>query len=114
MKIEKLLSISPLDGRYSDSVEDLRGITSEYGLIRYRVIVEIKWFIHLSKNPKIKELPSLNIKDTRYLNDLIDNFSIKDAKRVKTQTKSRRAKKETRRTRASKIRRRNETARRAH
>ena len=84
MKIEKLLSISPLDGRYSDSVEDLRGITSEYGLIRYRVIVEIKWFIHLSKNPKIKELPSLNIKDTRYLNDLIDNFSIKDAKRVKS------------------------------
>ena len=84
MKIEKLLSISPLDGRYSDSVEDLRSITSEYGLIRYRVIVEIKWFIHLSKNPKIKELPSLNIKDTRYLNDLIDNFSIKDAKRVKS------------------------------
>ena len=84
MKIEKLLSISPLDGRYSDSVEDLRGITSEYGLIRYRVIVEIKWFIHLSKNPKIKELPSLNIKDTSYLNDLFDNFSIKDAKRVKS------------------------------
>ena len=84
MKIEKLLSISPLDGRYSDSVEDLRSITSEYGLIRYRVIVEIKWFIHLSKNPKIRELPSLNIKDTRYLNDLIDNFSIKDAKRVKS------------------------------
>ena len=84
MKIEKLLSISPLDGRYSDSVEDLRSITSEYGLIRYRVIVEIKWFIHLSKNPKIKELPSLNIKDTRYLNDLIDNFRIKDAKRVKS------------------------------
>ena len=84
MKIEKLLSISPLDGRYSDSVADLRSITSEYGLIRYRVIVEIKWFIHLSKNPKIKELPSLNIKDTRYLNDLIDNFSIKDAKRVKS------------------------------
>ncbi|MBT6795640.1 adenylosuccinate lyase [bacterium] len=84
MKIEKLLSISPLDGRYSDSVADLRSITSEYGLIRYRVIVEIKWFIHLSKNPKIKELPSLNIKDTLYLNDLIDNFSIKDAKRVKS------------------------------
>ena len=84
MKIEKLLSISPLDGRYSDSVADLRSITSEYGLIRYRVIVEIKWFIHLSKNPKIRELPSLNIKDTRYLNDLIDNFSIKDAKRVKS------------------------------
>ena len=84
MKIEKLLSISPLDGRYSDSVEDLRNIASEYGLIRYRVIVEIKWFIHLSKNSKIKELPSLNIKDTLYLNDLIDNFDIKDAKKIKS------------------------------
>ncbi|MBL6899905.1 MAG: adenylosuccinate lyase [SAR86 cluster bacterium] len=84
MKIEKLLSISPLDGRYSDSVADLRGIASEYGLIRYRVIVEIKWFIHLSKNSKIKELPSLNIKDTLYLNDLIDNFNIKDAKKIKS------------------------------
>ncbi|MDC0546146.1 adenylosuccinate lyase [Gammaproteobacteria bacterium] len=84
MKIEKLLSISPLDGRYSDSVADLRDIASEYGLIRYRVIVEIKWFIHLSKNPKIKELPSLNIKDTLYLNDLIDNFNIKDAKKIKS------------------------------
>ena len=84
MKIEKLLAISPLDGRYSDSVADLRGIASEYGLIRYRVIVEIKWFIHLSKNSKIKELPSLNIKDTLYLNDLIDNFNIKDAKKIKS------------------------------
>ena len=84
MNNEKLLSISPLDGRYSDSVEDLRNITSEYGLIRYRVIVEIKWFIHLSKNSKIKELPSFGIKDTSYLLDLIDNFDIKDAKRIKS------------------------------
>ena len=50
MKSEKLLSISPLDGRYHKSVENLRAITSEFGLIKYRVIVEIKWFIHLSKN----------------------------------------------------------------
>ena len=53
MKSEKLLSISPLDGRYHQSVENLRTITSEFGLIKYRVIVEIKWFIHLSKNKKL-------------------------------------------------------------
>ena len=70
MKNEKLLSISPLDGRYSDSVEDLRNITSEYGLIRYRVIVEIKWFIHLSKNSKIKELPSFSVKDSKLFNEI--------------------------------------------
>ena len=84
MKSEKLLSISPLDGRYHQSVENLRAITSEFGLIKYRVIVEIKWFIHLSKNKKIKELPELTIKENRYLIDLIDKFNVSDAKRIKT------------------------------
>ena len=84
MKSEKLLSISPLDGRYHQSVENLRTITSEFGLIKYRVIVEIKWFIHLSKNKKIKELPELTIKENRYLIDLIDKFNVSDAKRIKT------------------------------
>ena len=84
MKFENLLSISPLDGRYNQSVKSLRAITSEFGLIKYRVIVEIKWFIHLSKNKKIKELPELTIKESRYLIDLIDNFNLSDAKRIKT------------------------------
>ena len=44
MKSENLLSISPLDGRYNKSASDLRAITSEFGLIKYRVIIEIKWF----------------------------------------------------------------------
>ena len=83
MKAEKLLSISPLDGRYSESVVDLRDVTSEFGLIKFRVMVEIKWFIHLSKLPNVRELPKLTIKEIVYLNDLIDNFSIKDAQKVK-------------------------------
>ena len=83
MKCENLLSISPLDGRYNKSASDLRAITSEFGLIKYRVIIEIKWFLHLSSNSKIKELPKLNIKEITYLNDLISNFDITDAKRVK-------------------------------
>ena len=83
MKSENLLSISPLDGRYNQSVSDLRAITSEFGPIKYRVIIEIKWFLHLSSNSKIKELPKLNIKEITYLNDLINNFDINDAKRVK-------------------------------
>ena len=72
MNLENLLSISPLDGRYSNSVSPLRELTSEYGLIKYRVIVEIKWFIHLSNNKKIKELPKLNIKENSYHIDLIN------------------------------------------
>ena len=83
MKTENLLSVSPLDGRYNQAVKELREITSEYGLIKYRVIVEIKWFIHLSNISKIHQLPKLSIKDIRYLIDLIDNFSLKDAQRVK-------------------------------
>ena len=84
MKSENLLSISPLDGRYIDSVKELRTITSEFGLIKYRVTVEIKWFIHLSNIAKIKELPKLNIKEHNYLADLVDNFDINDARRIKT------------------------------
>ena len=83
MKIESLLTISPLDGRYSKSVEDLRNVVSEYGLIKYRVMVEIKWFIHLSKISKIKDLPYLKIKDTDYLYDLINNFDVSEAKKIK-------------------------------
>ena len=48
MKSEHLFSVSPLDGRYNQAIEEFREVTSEYGLIKYRVIVEIKWFIHLS------------------------------------------------------------------
>jgi adenylosuccinate lyase len=84
MKSEHLFSVSPLDGRYNQAIEEFREVTSEYGLIKYRVIVEIKWFIHLSKISKIKELPKLNTKDTNYLIDLIDNFTLKDAKIIKT------------------------------
>ena len=84
MKSENLLSISPLDGRYNKSASDLRAITSEFGLIKNRVSIEVKWFQHLSSNSQIKELPKLNIKEITYLNDLISNFDITDAKRVKS------------------------------
>ena len=80
MKSEHLFSVSPLDGRYNQAIEEFREVTSEYGLIKYRVIVEIKWFIHLSKISKIKELPKLNIKDTNYLIDLIRGCSEVDKK----------------------------------
>ena len=73
MKSENLLSISPLDGRYNKSALDLRAITSEFGLIKYRVIIEIKWFLHLSSNSKIKELPKLNIKE---ITDVLRNEKI--------------------------------------
>ena len=49
MKKDDLLSISPLDGRYSEICKDIGNIFSEYSLIKYRVHVEVKWFMYLSK-----------------------------------------------------------------
>ncbi len=84
MKIDALLSISPLDGRYNAVNSELRHITSEYGLIKYRLFIEVEWFKCLAKTSKIQELPKLSIKNIIYLDDLVNNFSLEDAKRVKS------------------------------
>ena len=83
MKISTLKALSPVDGRYSEKVNDLRDIFSEYGLIRYRVLVEIRWLQCLADEPDVPELapPSSVMKDR--LNHIIDDFSIDDAERVK-------------------------------
>ena len=83
MKISTLKALSPVDGRYFEKVNDLRDIFSEYGLIRYRVLVEIRWLQCLADEPDVPELapPSSVMKDR--LNHIIDDFSIDDAERVK-------------------------------
>ena len=83
MKKDDLLSISPLDGRYSEICKDIGNIFSEYSLIKYRVHVEVKWFIYLSKLNKISGLPKITTKDEKFLNNIFLNFNIKDAKIVK-------------------------------
>ena len=52
-----LKAISPLDGRYYDKTSELTDIFSEFGLIKYRVLIEIKWIQHLAMIDDIKELP---------------------------------------------------------
>ena len=84
MKLTDLSAISPIDGRYSRLVTDLQEIFSEYGLIKYRIFVEIEWFIHLSNQPKIKELPKLTKVSTNYLRAIHNEFSLNEAKKVKT------------------------------
>ena len=54
MTLTTLTALSPLDGRYHGKVESLRGYFSEYGLIRYRVLVEIEWFKALAAETGIK------------------------------------------------------------
>ena len=78
-----LLNISPLDGRYQNKTKDLAPIFSEYGLIYYRLFVEIKWFIALSENKDITELPKLEQDSIKYLEDIYKNFDIKAAEKIK-------------------------------
>ena len=78
-----LTAISPIDGRYSSKVDALRPIFSEYGLIRYRVEVEVRWLQALAAEAKIIEVPALSAEAVKVLNGIIANFSEADAQAVK-------------------------------
>ena len=78
-----LLAISPLDGRYKSKCEDLAPYFSEFALMRYRVLVEIKWLQKLSEHDQIDDLQVISERGLAYLDDLVRNFSISDAQRIK-------------------------------
>ena len=84
MKFSSLTAISPIDGRYADKVDALRPIFSEYGLIRYRVQVEVRWLQALAAHPGIPEVSPFSSTAQQALNAIVDNFSEADAERVKT------------------------------
>ena len=69
MKRDQLTSISPLDGRYSDKTGELIDIFSEYGLIRFRVEIEVRWLQTLSKHNDIKELANFDETTNKQLNE---------------------------------------------
>jgi adenylosuccinate lyase len=83
MAHSELTAISPIDGRYAGKVSDLRPIFSEYGLIRFRTEVEIRWLQHLAECPEIGEIPRLSADAQSQLNALLEGFSLADAERVK-------------------------------
>ena len=83
MELTALTAVSPIDGRYGSKTESLRTIFSEYGLIRFRVTVEVKWLQALAAHPQITEVPALSEAANTVLNQLIDGFSLADAERVK-------------------------------
>lgn len=84
MKVSTLRALSPTDGRYSEKVDELRDLFSEYGLIRFRVLVEIRWLQCLADEPAIKELGPISSVMKGVLNNIVDDFSIDDAEQVKT------------------------------
>src|SRR6185437_13090404 len=83
MNIDTLQAISPIDGRYSGKLDQLRNITSEYGLIYYRTVVEVRWIQALSVCPEIAEVPDLSVAANEYLEHLLQSFSLEDAIRIK-------------------------------
>ncbi len=78
-----LTAISPIDGRYADKVNALRPIFSEYGLIRFRVQVEVRWLQALAKHPLITEVSPFSEAADQILDTIIRDFSEADAQRVK-------------------------------
>ncbi|MCB1808344.1 MAG: adenylosuccinate lyase, partial [Candidatus Competibacteraceae bacterium] len=83
MQLNALTAISPIDGRYGGKTAALRPVFSEYGLMRQRVTVEIRWLQALAANPAITEVPELKPADAALLDAIIDEFSLADAERIK-------------------------------
>lgn len=83
MELNQLTAISPVDGRYAGKSEALREIFSEYGLLKYRVQVEVRWLQMLAAHQQIDEVPAFNEQSDTLLNNIVDSFCVDDAKRIK-------------------------------
>lgn len=83
MKYDTITAISPIDGRYSDKTKDVKYIFSEFGLIKYRLSIEIKWLQQMSANENILEVTKFTLADNNFLDSIIANFSIADALNIK-------------------------------
>ncbi len=83
LQLNPLTALSPLDGRYQSKTAPLRSLFSEYGLIRRRVLVEIRWLLALAAHKKIKEVPAFSAATKKILEGIIADFSESDARRVK-------------------------------
>ncbi len=83
MVLTSLNALSPVDGRYGSKSASLRPYFSEYGLIKYRVLVEVRWLQALANNSAIAEVPKFSDKANNLLNSIVDNFSENEAARIK-------------------------------
>ena len=82
-RLNPLLAISPLDGRYAVKCKELIPCFSEFALMRFRVLIEVKWFLFLSLQPCIKELTEIQGNSLQRLESLYQNFDLADAERIK-------------------------------
>lgn len=84
MNLSALTAISPIDGRYGSKTASLRGVFSEFGLIKNRVVVEVRWLQCLSAHPAIIEVPAFTDSANSFLDRLVAEFSEEDALSIKT------------------------------
>ena len=78
-----LTALSPIDGRYASKADSLRPYLSEFGLIKARVTVEIRWLQSLADNDAIGELSAFDADTNAFLNSIVDDFSESDAQAIK-------------------------------
>jgi adenylosuccinate lyase len=83
LPLSSLTAVSPIDGRYGGKTDMLKTVFSEFGLIRYRVMVEVRWLQQLSAHNDITEVPPFSDGANALLNGLVDNFTLEHAARVK-------------------------------
>jgi adenylosuccinate lyase len=83
MNLSSLTAVSPIDGRYGSKTAELRSAFSEFGLIKYRVTVEIRWLQRLAEHADIKEIGPFSKETITILNELVDNFDEGDAAKIK-------------------------------
>jgi adenylosuccinate lyase len=83
MELSQLTAVSPLDGRYGGKTAELRPIFSEFGLIRYRITVEVRWLQCLARHPGITEVPRFSEEADRRLDAIVTEFDEAAARRVK-------------------------------
>jgi len=83
MELSALSAISPVDGRYGSKVKSLRPIFSEFGLIKYRVTVEVRWLQKLAETNAIAEVPAFSAQANAALDAIVSDFSEEDALSIK-------------------------------
>ena len=83
MELTALTAISPIDGRYAARTAPLREVFSEYGLIKRRVLVEVRWLQQLAQLSGVDEVPALSPQANAQLDAIAEDFSEADAQRIK-------------------------------
>ncbi|MEQ8800870.1 MAG: adenylosuccinate lyase [Haliea sp.] len=83
MDLNALTAVSPIDGRYGAKTASLREVFSEYGLIKRRVLVEVRWLQQLARMPDIAEVPALSPAAHSLLEQIATGFTLIDARRIK-------------------------------